>query len=182
MQLLRGCPRCHLNNALTLYLAPIFRYMYLSIFVWWHVVRGFHSSDCLSPPNPPPFASALWHVECWLCGIMAWGTESESEQRVCCLLVSTGILACFSPRRAQHGQHTTQKRQAVILFWQLVPVRPRPDCQCVCVCVCVRVFVLVYEYVCQSFPERLGEQNGQTPSILFFLAQGKVRHVSIHRL
>lgn len=174
MQLLRGCPRCHLNNALPFYLAPIFRHMYLSIFVWWHVVRGFHSSDCLSPP-PHPFASALWHVECWLCSIMAWGTESESEQRVCCLLVSTGILACFSPRRAQHGQHTTQKGQAVILFWQLVPVRPRPDFQCVCVCVCRRVCAGLWICLSELSRETRGAEWPNTKyTLLSRPGQGKI--------
>lgn len=52
----------------------------------------------------------------------------------------------------------------------------------VCVFVRARVFVGVYECYCLRFPERLLEQNGQIPGILsFFLAQGKVRHVSIHR-
>lgn len=120
MQLLRGCPLCHLNSALP----PLFS-IHLSACVPKHFCL-MTSSLCFSQFRPlidhyPPLpllstSTTMWNVDCavYYNGMRDW--ESTSEQWVCCLLVSTAILASFSPRRAPHSQRTNGKDKQLFGF------------------------------------------------------------------
>jgi len=140
LQLLRGCPLCHLNSALPLCLVSIFQHVHLSIFVWWHLLCGFHSSDCWLTPSIL-LAQPCEMLIVWYNGMQ--DSESKSQQWVCCLLVLIAISAFFSPGRGPHSQNTHGKDKQLFCF----------DNQCqwdlrltvsVC-CVCVHAFVWVYE-------------------------------------
>lgn len=187
MQLLRGCPWCHLNSALP----PLFS-IHLSACVPKHFCL-MTSSLCFSQFSPliDPLLLLLffffylhYYVECWLCSVLCYNGmrdwESESEQWVCCLLVSTAILPSFSPRRAPHGQRTHGEDKQLFGFdnrcqWDLsltvsVFVHKR-----VCLWESVNVFVWGFQ---REYRSRMAKHRVYS---LSFLAQGKVRHVSIHR-
>lgn len=109
----------------------------------------------------------------------------------CCLLLSTAILASLSARRTPHGQPRTWDGHALIPFFDSHRRRDLwltvSDCKCgllffsfFSLCCCTESVAIVIVW---RFPERLPEQNGQTPATLgipLSLALGKVRHVSIH--
>ncbi len=141
MQLLRGCPRCHLNSALP----PLFS-IHLSACVPKHFCL-MTSSLWFSQFRPlidPLSFYQHYYVQCWLCSVLCYNGmrdwESTSEQWVCCLLVSTAILASFSPRRAPHGQCTHMERTSSYSILT-TSASETSAWLSVCVFVSVRVFV-----------------------------------------
>lgn len=139
MQLLRGSPSCHLNSALPLCLASIFQHLYLSIFVWWHLLCGFHSSGrWLAPPFLT--RTAARNVDCAVCCVIMV-RETGSPVVGYCHFVSTAILVCYSQWRAPHGHRTHRKDVQLFCF----------DNHChwnfsLSVCVCEPMSVIVWGF------------------------------------
>lgn len=169
-------------------LASIFQHLYLSIFVWWHLLCAFHRSGTGWPPVCLFFCLFLclfvFSEHCHEAMLNAqratlWRREGPgSEFAVTFVNIHFSLL--LTEKGTAWPARTHGKARAGIWFWQPLPARPQPDCQCVCssVYLCLRV----HECYCRRFPERPLEQNGRIPGIFcLILARGKVRRVSIHR-
>lgn len=164
-------------------LASIFQHVYLSIFVWWHLLCAFHSSSHWLTPSFLLFFFFFNASKATSMLIAAWAGLWRCEglgSELAVTFVNNHLRLLVTAKGTTWPARTHRKAWAGIWFWQALPARPQPDCQCVCssVDLCARV----HECYCGRFPERPLEQNGQTPGIFFLiLARGKVRRVSIHR-
>lgn len=150
------CPLC---------LASIFQRVYLSIFVWWHLLCGFHSSGCWLTPcfffSPAPLCGLLIAQRV----IMAWGTGSPAVS-----LLSSRVNSHFSPLLAEKGTtwpvHTRKRTSSYLVLTTRASETSAWLSS-------ARVFVRVCECYCLRFPETLPEQNGQTPGTLFLSRPGQ---------
>lgn len=136
-------------------LASIFQRVYLSIFVWWHLLCAFHSSGHWLTPSFRFFfffkaSKAAEHVDCGVSSAMtAWGTGKWVGCHVCQQPFQSAT------HREGHHMASTHTQKGMSRYWILTSVASEASAW-------LSGWVFVSRFVCESPWMLLSEVSRET--------------------